>query len=245
LQTIGKASALQAALFSNKVGFAIARGGSVTTTDVWGLNATANTTAIAASTVFNGNLFVSTRRTTYPTTASAGTIGGVRNNSLQWSRGDAAGKGGFLFVLRGGISAFSSDMRGFVGFSGSASAFTNADPSSFTNLIAFGFDAADTNWKFMNNDGSGTCTVADLGANFPCKTTATDYYEYTLYCEPNGSVLYYALERLNTGHFVEGSVNTDLPAATQGLSWQVGITNNNTASLVSFDFSSLYIGTEI
>lgn len=32
LGTIGKASALQAALFSNKVGFAIARGGSATTT---------------------------------------------------------------------------------------------------------------------------------------------------------------------------------------------------------------------
>lgn len=136
-------------------------------------------------------------------------------------------------------------MRAIVGFTGAATAITNVDPSSLTNLIAFACDAADTNWKFMNNDGSGTCTITDLGANFPCKTTAVDFYEYILYCAPNDTVLYYALERLNTGHFVEGSVNTDLPANTQGLSYQVGITNNATASLVSFDFSSLYIATEI
>jgi hypothetical protein len=240
----GKAFALQPAFFTNRIAMAVARGGSITTLDPWGLNITGNTASAAASTAFNGNLFSSIRRVTFPSTASAGSIAGVRNNSLQWSLGDAAGKGGFFFVLRGGASVFSSDMRGFIGFSGSAATMSNADPSGFTNLIAFAFDAADTNWKFMHNDGSGACTVVDLGASFPCKTTAIDFYEFRLYAAPNTSVVYYSLERINTGDFIEGSVNTNLPAATQGLSYQAAMTNNATASIISFDISSIYIETD-
>lgn len=242
----GKATALQPAMFSNKIGYVQSRGGSSATADVWGINATANTAAVGATTTFNGNLFVSTRRTNFPTTSTAGTIGGMRNNSLQWSLGDAAGKGGFFLVVRGGIAAFSTDMRGFIGMWGTASAFTNVEASSLTNLLAFGFDAADTQWFFMHNDGSGTATKETLngGTGLPCKTTAADFYEFRIYAPSNGSTVYYSIENISTGVYYEGSVATDLPANIQGLSYQLGYTNNATASVVSFDLSSLYIESE-
>lgn len=238
----GKATALQPAMFSNKVSWAIARG-TGTVADLTGLNFTANTAHTQPSTSFNGNFFASTRRIGMPTTAAAGTIGGVRNNSLQWAIGDAPGKNGFFMVVRGGMNTFTSDGRGIVGMTGASAAITNVEMSSLLNIIVFAHDAADTDWFFMVNDGTGAATRVALGTagQFPCKTAAIDFYEFRIYAPSNGTTVYYSIERVNTGDFVEGSVSTDLPLQTQGLSYQIGTTNNATAAIAQFDMSVIYI----
>ena len=57
--------------------------------------------------------------------------------------------------------------------------------ASMLNVIGVGSDAADANLQVFHNDGSGTCTKVDLGANFPANRTAgaalTTTYSIELY----------------------------------------------------------------
>jgi hypothetical protein len=83
--------------------------------------------------------------------------------------------------------------------------------------------------------------VVDPGANFPCKTNGADFYEFGIWCPSFSNNCHYYIHRLNTDHFFEGTATTNLPANNTGLSYQIGFTNNATASAVSMDISSIYI----
>jgi hypothetical protein len=190
------------------------------------------------------NLFTSAIRLGHVSAATAGSAAGTRGNQLGWWRGNAAGLGGFHYVARVGVSSAATvaDQTYFAGMYGSAAAMAgNVQASSLTNIIGLAKDGADANAQFMHNDGSGTATKIDLGANFPGNTLSTDVYEVQIYCKPNSASVHYSVLRVNTGDFTEGEITSNLPANTQFLSTQIWTANVSTAAAAAIDIFYQYI----
>lgn len=225
---------------ASKTGYWTATGnGTGVTLIAFGNTATGTATARNVAVT---NLSTSLRRLAYaPTTATAGLSAGTRHALLQFWRGDAPGRGGFTYVARFVVDTVAAGMRWFVGMYGNIAVIGNVDPGiSLTNIVGFGIDAGQTTVRFFNNDNAGAATATDLGASFPA-TTAAVVYEARIFCAPNGASIGYSLERLDSAALVEGSVSTDIPAATQLLSPQVWINNGLTAAQPALALISQYI----
>jgi hypothetical protein len=97
----------------------------------------------------------------------------------------------------------------------------------------------------MRNDGSGTATATDLGANFPANTSGADLYELAIWCAPNSGTINYRVERLNTTFVAEGALSTDLPVNTALLAPQVWVNNGTTAATVAIDVMSQYVDAQL
>ena len=86
-----------------------------------------------------------------------------------------------------------------------------------------GSEAADTNLQVFYNDGAGTCSKVDLGANFPANRTAgaamTTVYSIEIYNANGSNNVYYKVINKETGATARGTLTTDLPATTQGLNF--------------------------
>lgn len=233
--------AFQPFLAANKVSLWTANGNG-TTVSLVGFNNTVTGTATARN-VATTDFASSLRRVAFVSATTAGSSAGTRHNALQFWRGNAAGRGGFLYVARFVVDTVVTDMRWFVGLSGSAAVIGNVNPSTLTNILGFGIDSGQTTVRFFNNDGTGAATATDLGASFPA-TTANVVYEARLFCAPNGAEVFYSLERLDSAALVEGSVTTDIPANTTLLSPQIWVNNGTTAAAVALAVVSQYIETD-
>lgn len=246
----GLDSSVQTFFGANKIGYWGAQGNSNTAFNtanpgimLFNFGHTASGTATTRS-VATTNLFTSMRRLGFVSAATAGSVAGTRYGAAQFWRGNAAGLGGFDFISRHGFSQVQTGMRSFVGLWATATAITNVEISTLTNFIALAQNAAHTNLQIMHNDGSGTATIIDLGANFPGNTANTDMYDFRLFCPPNASSVFWSVTRLNTGHVAEGEITTDLPSNTTLLSPQVAVCNGATAAAVAVDVVSQYIETD-
>jgi hypothetical protein len=101
--------------------------------------------------------------------------------------------------------------------------------SDLTDIMGFGFDANDTTLSLMHNNGSGTCTSVDLGADFP--RTVGAFYRFYLYWSPDQSAQFsYVAVREDdlTVTPLVGDRTTDLPSITIG---PVIIQKNYTSAL--------------
>lgn len=209
---------------------------------------TASTTATTSeASASAASLFLSMKRTEIGTSTAASTVADLRLAVLQFMRGSTIGSastGGFYVVGRFGVSTYQTGARTFAGMAGMVSALGNAEITTFTNVLGFGCNTADTSFSFIYNDASGTASKTTLGGNFPCNTSDTDMYEYRLFVAPAGTTVYYSLARLNTTDFIEGSVTTDLPAVGQFLTPHFYIGNNATAARAELDIASLYVETD-
>jgi hypothetical protein len=241
----GLDTALQPLLARNKIGWAQPTG-NATTLSVMGLTLTAVGTATAA-TVAITNLHQSMRRLDYLVTVAASTaVAGFRINALQFWRGNAPGLGGFTFICRfGPATGTIPSQRMFCGLRGVTAAPTDVDPSTLTNILGMGCDAADTQLSILHNDGSGAATKVGLGAMFPKPTVdRTDVYELVLFCPPNGSQVNWEVTNLATGARAAGAITTDLPAATALLAPQAYRSVGGVSSVVGLALMSLYIETD-
>lgn len=220
--------------------------GNATTLVSFGAAAPSATGTATARNVATTNAFTWMRRLGYVSAATAGSTAGIRSTILQFGTGNGARLGGFHFVVRFGISdaAIVAGARTMVGLTATTTAFANAEPSTFLNLIGMGHDSTDTNFQIMYNDGAGAATKVDLGASFPKGTTNTDMYELSLYCAPNGTTIYYQAVNLTSNASTSGTITTNLPLNTQLLTWQAWRSNNATAAAVGLDIASLYIETD-
>jgi hypothetical protein len=239
----GQDTSLQPALFSNRVALWSAVPGVVAPTQV-GIAATANGTAtlIAPTTT---NFFTRMTRLRYASSATAGNAGGIRQTVTSFFRGSAADLGGFFMVARFGIAQATATNRVFVGMAATGGIAGSVNPSTLLNIFGIGCDASQTTLRVMSNDASGTATMTDLGANFPAATSAVDFYEVRLFCA-SGAVtkMGWSIKRLNTGHFAEGEVTTDLPVADTLMAPHVHHSNGTTATAAWIDIQSLYIETD-
>jgi hypothetical protein len=123
--------------------------------------------------------------------------------------------------------------------------------ASQLNIIGVGSDT-DANLQIFHNDGSGTATKIDLGANFPANRDAgsamTTMYSFELYNEAGSTEVMYKLTNNETGNSTEGTITTDLPASTQGLNFVAsrcmggggGVTNSGRFDLARLGVYSLY-----
>lgn len=111
-----------------------------------------------------------------------------------------------------------------------------AEPSTQAYL-GVGCDSTQSTLRFFSSSSS-----VDLGANFPSNTQNIDLYEFRLFIPPNGNTTYWSVTRLNTGHYIEGSLAT--PSKTTLVGPQIWINNAGTASAVAIDVISQYIETD-
>lgn len=210
--------------------------GNGTAVSTWAINNSESGTPTTVN-IASTNLFTSMRRLQYKTAASSASVAGTRHNNLSFWRGNASGLGGFYFVCRFGFSvANTTNKQAFIGFRNSSSAIAgNTNPSSLTNCIYFGIDATQTTLRFGHNDGSGTATTSDLGANFPTNTNSADMYEVRMFAAPNAGTVYYWAKNLSTGNVTSGNTSTDLPSSTTFLCPAIWISNGSDATAVGID----------
>lgn len=202
---------------------------------------TATTRAVATT-----NKFTWFRRIGYASAATANSSCGIRTAAIQYGLGNVPEMGGFHFITRCGISdaAAVANARMFVGLTSTTAAIGNVNPSTLVNIIGFGADTGDTTLQVMHNTSVGVATKIDLGASFPANTRSTDMYEFSLYCQPNGSTVNYQVINLTTGNIANGVISTNLPLNTQLLAMQLWRHNGGTASAVALDIVSMYIETD-
>lgn len=245
----GLSSILQPFFARNKIGYWNPPGDATTLPGVFGF--TAPTVTGFTSTTRNfatTNFFTRTRRLGYVTAATAGSVGQWRHNTPQFTISNGAGLGGFMYIIRFGISdaASVSGARMFFGVKNSSTP-TNVEPSTLTQCAGVGHGASDTNLKIFYG-GTAAQTPIDLGASFPSDTRSTDMYELALFAPVSSQVIYYQVTRLNTGDTssgtLSGTVGTAIPSGTTAIGPWGYRTNNATALAVGVDIVSAYIETD-
>lgn len=237
----GFSYAHQPSLFQRKVALWTAQGNGTTIAVVGFGNSTTGTvtTRNVATTSLAASLRAVALVTANATTSSAGT----RHNAAQFWRGNAAGLGGFFYVVRFYVDTIGANMRWFVGLLGSTAVIAaNVDPGTLTDVVGFGMNAGGANVNWINNDSAGAATMTDLGASFPANVAGA-VYEARIYCPPNGGTISYSLERLDVAQLVEGSVSVDIPAVATLLSPQVWVNNGAVTGQVALGLSTQYIET--
>ena len=214
------------------------------TTEVTSGGVTISTTAsvIARSVASTNYATKQVRKGFYGSVVSAGRYTGTRGTALLWYIG-----GGFKYTCDFYISdtAYGSGCRQFYGLQGSTADLTYSDTvlvSSLINCIGVGSDSADTNLQVFYNDGTGTASKIDLGANFPANRTAgsalTTVYSVELYNAPASTSVLYRVTNKETGVVAQGTLSSDLPATTQGLNFfasrtmGAGVTNTGQFDLL-------------
>ncbi len=224
-----------------------AAGGSTTITAVEAGALTATGTATAASNATTNSYTQQTRLEYLVTVAAATAVAGWRFSTSLWWRGNAAGLGGFRFRCRWGnaTGAATATNRAFTGMANNVSAPTDVEPSSLTNMVGMGWDAADANVQIMTNDATGLATKIDLGVNFPVPAAdRSEFFELELFCDPNAATMSYRVVRGSTGIVATGSIAADLPANTALLSPRGWMSVGGTSSVIGTALMTCEIGSD-
>jgi len=240
-------TSMQPFLGSNRVGMFLPNGNSGTSTSFGiGYSTTGSSTTANVATT---NRFTRMRGIEYlVTTAATTAVAGFRGASNQWTVGaSTAGDGGFFSVFRWGpaTGVATATTRAFCGMR-SATAPSDLQPSSLTNIVGMGWDAADTNIQMMHNDGSGTATKIDLGASFPVPTVnRTSVYEVALFSPPGTtqSVGYHVTD-LVSGAEASGTITTDLPTNSTLIAPHLYMSVGGTSSVIGVKIFGHYIETD-
>ena len=235
-------------LASSKIGIWTPPGNATTVPGIFGILAPTITGFTAtARNIDTTSIVTRTRRLGYATAATAGAVGHWGVNAYQFTVGNGSTLGGFTYVKRFAIAdgAAVSDARMFIGMRNSSTP-SNVDPSTLTNCIGVGHNAAHTNLHLFYG-GSVAQTPINLGVNFPITHGSVELYELALYASPANSNVSYRVTRLSTGHIATGTIintgSTVLPTATTLLAPWGYRTNNATGLAVALDVISLYMET--
>lgn len=209
---------------------------------------TATGTATSAN-VATTNRQTRTQRLEYlVTTAATTAVAGWRYPNLGWTVGGAnADEGGFFFVCRWGpaTGVATTTNRAFVGMANVTTAPADAEPSSITNTIGMGWDAADTNIQIMHR-GTGAVTKINLGASFPVPTTdRTKAYELVMFSPPGSTQsVSYTVTDLGTAATTSGTISTNMPTNTTLLAPRGWMSVGGTSSVIGISLMSLYLETD-
>lgn len=246
----GLDSALQPLLARNKIGYWNPPGNATTVPGVFGFTAPTAVGTATARNVATTNVLTRMRRLGYVSAATAGALASWRVAVAQYTTGTGTGLGGFMWVVRFGVSdaAAVSGARMFVGMSSSTGAATNVEPNTLTNSFGIAQLSTDnTQWYFVYG-GSVAQTAIPLGTELGAPTLNTTAYELALFSPQSApGTVYYQVTNIGTGVTVNGTISgaaTVVPAATTLLTTQIWRTNNATALAVGIDICSCYIETD-
>jgi hypothetical protein len=197
---------------------------------------TAGITAVDAA--GGGTYILNVPRFQVKTTTSAASAISNRMAGPHASVGDGAGRGGFFCRTRFG-GEFNPGNAGasFIGLRASTVAIGDVNASTLVSIIGFGTDATQSTFRILKNDGAGTATATDLGANFPWNTTAC--YDSMIYCAPNGGALAWAIWRTDDLTIAPkvGYETTDIP--TVALCWNMFVGNRAAAAAYGISLMSM------
>lgn len=160
--------------------------------------------------------------------AAANTSVGARDARQSVWRGDTAGAGGWVSWQRFGQVVLDAGSRVAVGFFNTTGALSAAaDPSAATDSVYVGCNNGDANMSVWSNDNVSTATAAAaLGSSFPCGNLNGGrgfVYDVFFAAPPNGSVINYRVDRLDTTPPVSasGQITSDLPRNTVQMGWHI------------------------
>jgi hypothetical protein len=165
-------------------------------------------------------------RVVHASGTTAGTVCYSRHASGDMScyLGNVANMGGFFFVIRFGIQVLASGNIAFIGLSTRITPTATANLNTYVNIAGVGYQTNSGNWFLVQNNGSGTGTLTDLGATMALNTT--DAMELVLFATPNSTSIQYRLKNLTTNVEVTGTINTDPPAVNTLLTPMTWVSNN-------------------
>lgn len=193
------------------------------------------------------SVFNAAARVRYATAAATNNRAGILFQDNLLLLGNVAGAGGFILEGVWGANQLNADSVFLCGVYGTNSLPGTSDPSALTNFAGFAFDNGDTQFQFMHNDASGSCTKVPLGADFPRPTAAVSLYFWQLYCDPNAaSIGYYLLNLADTTKVAVGSASSNLPVNTTGLYPVIALgTGPTTSTAIHLDFARMYCETTL
>ncbi len=158
--------------------------------------------------------------------------------------------GGFTFIARFGPSrgvASNATRRFFAGMTNNIGTPIDVDPSAGTtwaNMIGVGADAADANFHIMHRTGTGAVTKINTGIP-KAYPDNTEMFELALFTAPTGTPsVGIRFTRLSDGVHFSHTITTNLPSATQLLTWQIWTSVGGTSSVVGVSIASVYIETD-
>ena len=204
----------------------------------FGFAAPAVTGTPAGGTISSATKWQSYPRVNYGVGAATNAVAGNREPSGQFASRFA----GFKMRYRMGPStgATASTHRFFLGLRNVFGAPTDVNPSTYTDIIGLGYDAADTQVQIMHNDGSGTATKVALGGSFPKPSTADSaIYDLVLECAPGSGTVSYTVTEVIGGATASGTITTDLPASTTLMLWWSQMSAGGTSTAITITFFGL------
>lgn len=162
---------------------------------------------------------------------TADTDGGAAGTSQTW---------GANMLVQWGASPFNATARypTFVGlrenFDGGTACRT---PSSLPNTAYVGCDNGQSTLYACTNDGTGSATCTDLGANFPCMTDGVLFNTYIVLTSTSAA---FTVENVGTGALTTVTATTDLPVTTAMLGFDLAMCTDAGSS--TFSYSLLCVG---
>jgi hypothetical protein len=176
------------------------------------------------------------------TSGGSSNVAGFRINALPFRLGQIGGVG-LLYVrtlVRNATGGATATTRGFFGLRGVSAAPTDVNPSTLTNIVGLGWDSGDANLSIIYNDGSGTASKLNLGADFPRPTAdRSQAWDFTILSD--GTNVYWAVISLANGATASGTLTTDLPAANTLITFNSYISVGGTSSVIGMGLAMLEI----
>lgn len=231
-------STKQNCVCDNATAWLKANGGNASTTTAQG--GSFSTSGSANGVPMSDTPYGRVRKIRFSTTSTAGNTAMVRGTAAY------SLNTGFKFVATWSLdSGTPSNMRLFVGFD--AVDLANTPIVNRTNCFGVGFENTSANYSTIQNDGTSTAEIVDLGASFPKGSAAQNIYTLEMNCEPLSNIVSYKLSR-RVGGSEEVAVGTftptNLPGSGDFLRPVIALqTTSNSA--VGLGFMSLYIETKI
>lgn len=242
----GIARRLQSNLGGRSWGCVMAGNSSAATTTQLGITVTSTGTGTAA-TLSSSNKATSMKRMGLTSAATTNAAAGWQcNSSNHFTRGSAAGCGGFYVNLTFGIAAFNATGLLFagVGSNNGSTILTATALTSAADIFGVGMEASDTNLQWITNDNSGNITKTDLGSNFVIATAML--IEVEIYCAPNSSDMYYTVKNLGTGNIASGTLSSNLPRNTIFLCPSILIgTGASSSTAATIEVGTMYYEADI
>lgn len=180
----------------------------------WGVLGTPGTTA-PSDDVFAGRMTIR-----YTSAVAINSVAGVYGGNQRYIfRPTSAMLGGTHFTARFGVVTSISTMRFFCGFLNtivSNSAMNNIEPTAFTDAVGISAYTGEANLSFMTNDATGPASTFPLGASFPARTNAADFYHFEMWWDRGpANTIWYSIRNEVTGATLQSRVTTNLPTTGQ------------------------------
>lgn len=187
-------------------------------------------------------------RTRFNSGTTSGSVAGYRGNSTDFFVG-----AGWHFVCTFGHNdpTFNSSAHNWVGL-GNAITFQIGSltyASSLGNIIGVGNDPTDSTLQILHNDNAGSATKIPLGSDFPSNRTAgvafTGMFCLELFNDYGSTSVKWRMTRIDTGTVEQGTISTNLPSTSTGLSPVASRSNGSSTSLSAvIDVASIQIFTK-